>query len=215
MINLKSEAKILAHDIDKPFDFALERRLIATLISGRALLLHRSIVRNSHIPSSCIQVFGIPIEKAEAFDLFYNDSYKTSVKSKYEMPTPMRTASDTPFVSVTTLDGSINFAYSDIATVRFNSNAGQFVENTGRYIYHGNKIGAYHNEATLISSPILMVRGVFENPLLVKDYSGHYRYSEENFPMPMDMATEIRQMILKGELRIVPATQEITINDDK
>lgn len=215
MINLEIEAAKLAHAIDKPFDFALKRRLISTFIDGRAMLLRRSITSNRHIPATCIQSFAIPISKLNAFDINYVDNYKVSVGTVETVPSPIRLNTDIPFISVTSLDGSINLAHSDIATVRFNSSAGQFVSGTGRYVYHGEYVSAYHNEGALLSMGMLMFRGVMENPLDVKDYSGKFIYSETRFPMPMDMLMEVRNMILQGELNIVPETQEITINDDK
>ena len=215
MINLDNEASIIAHDIDKPFDFALKRRIIATLITGRSYLLRQSIVRNKRIPVECIQVFAIPVEKAESFSLYYIDNYKVSVRTREVVPIPIRTDMDSPFISVTSLDGSINFSYGDIATIRFNSHAGKFVSGTGRYIYHGEHVAAYTNEGSLLTSPMLLFRGVMENPLLVKDYANHYRYSEDNFPMPGDMAMTLRQMILKGELAIIPESQTIPVNYGK
>ena len=215
MINLKTEAAILAHDIDKPFDFALERRIIAIYITGRAMLLRRSITSNKQIDASLIQSFAIPIVKTKAFELHNIDNYKLSVVTREKVATPIRLNLDTPFISVSSLEGSINFAFSDITSVRFNSHAGQFVSGTGRYIYHNNYVAAYHNEPALLSMTMLLFRGVFENPLEIKDYSGRFVYNETNFPMPMDMAMEIRSMILRGDLQIPPETQEITINDDK
>lgn len=214
MINLKEQAAILAHDIDKPFDFPLERRLIAMLIDGRASLLRRSITSNKAIPAECIQAFSTPIEKAGVFGAYYVDNYKVSMKTKDSVPIPIRINASEPFISVSSQDGSINYAYADIATIRSNSKGGKFVSNTGRYIYHGTRVGLYHNEPTLATMGMIMIRGLFENPLLVKDYAGLYTYSEEQFPMPMDMAIEIRQLILKGELGILPTDQTVPINDN-
>lgn len=213
MVNLEIEAAKLAHSIDKPFDFALKRRLIRTLMDGRALLLRQSIMRNKKVSNECIQSFGIPIDKVKAFTNYYVDNYKISVISRYDIPDPLRYDFDTPFVSVTSLDGSIGFTHSDLGSLRFNSHAGEFVSGTGRYIYHGHKIAAYHNEASLLTADMLLVRGVFEYPLDVKDYSGLYTYNEEHFPMPLDMVMQIRDLINKGDLRIAPETQEVTIND--
>lgn len=215
MINLEEEATIIAHSVDKPFDFALKRRLIATIISARATLLRHSITSNRQIPSECIQVFALPIEKAESFSLYYIDNYKTSVRTKVKVPTPIRINSPEPFVSVSSLDGSINFSFADIGTVRSHSKGGKFVSKTGRYIYHGHHVGAYSNEAALLSMPMLLFRGIIENPLEVRDYANHYVYDEEHFPMPMDMAITIRDMIRKGDLSILPESQTIPINDNK
>ena len=212
MINIKQEAEIIAHGIDKPFDFALERRLIATIIDGRARLIRNSIKSNRDIPSECIQTFGMEVEKVEAFSLYYKDDYKVSVKTKERVPTPIRLDNGIPFISVTSQDGSIVYSNGDFATLKFNSNAGRFVSNTGRYIYHAEHIACYHNEGTLLTSPIIVIRGIVENPLEVSDVLNHYVYSEDNFPMPMDMAYDIRQMIYTGDLRIVPANQTVTID---
>ena len=213
MINLEIEADRLAHIIDKPFNFALKRRLIYTIIQGRAILLRQSIMRNRKIPNECIQSFGIPIEKVQSLSNYHVDNYKISVVTKYTIQQPIRYDFDTPFVSVTSLDGSINFTHSDLNSIKFNSHAGQFVSGTGRYIYHGEKIAAYHNEPALLTATMLLVRGVFENPLDVRDYSGLYTYNEEHFPMPADMIMTIGDMIKKGDLTIAPETQQITIND--
>ena len=215
MINLNTEVAILAHDIDKPFDFALKQRIIAAYITGRTSLLRRSITSNKQIDSSCIQSFAMPVVKVPYLSLYNVDDYKISVKTRYRLPVNIRINNDTPFISVTSLDGSINFTYSDLASVRFNSNAGKFVSGTGRYILDNDIVALYHNEPTLASMSMVLFRGVFENPLNVKDYSNRYKYSIEMFPMPADMAYEIRMLILKGDLQIPPATQEITINDDK
>jgi hypothetical protein len=212
MVNIEHEASIIAHSIDKPFDFALKRRLIDTIITGRALLLHRSMARNNTIPPECIQSFAVPIVKAESFSLYYIDNFKASVRTREPIPTPIRMTLDVPFISVSSLDGSINFSYSDITTVRTNSHAGKFVSKTGRYIYHGEHLGLYHNEPILLTQTMVLVRGIMENPLKVRDYANHYTYSEDNFPMPMDMAMDIRQMILKGELTIQPESQTVPIN---
>lgn len=212
MINLETEAAIVAHGIDKPFDFALKRRIIAAYITARARLLRNTITSNKEISADCIQSFAIPIEKVESFSLYYIDNYKVSIRTKEPVPVPIRLNTDTPFISVTSLDGSINLAFSDLATVRFNSHAGKFVSNTPRYIYDANIIAGYANEATLLSSPMLLFRGVIENPLLVNDYSGRYRYNEEHFPMPMDMAMDIREMIRKGDISILPENQTVTID---
>ena len=214
MINLVEQATILAHDIDKPFDFALKRRLIATYISGRAMLLRRSITSNRAVPAECIQSFAVPIEKADTLSSYYIDNYKVSVKTKETIPVPIRINSPEPFISVSTMDGSINYAYSDLMSIRSNSTrAGKFVSGTGRYIYHGQRIGVYHNEGTLLSTMMILVRGLFEQPLEVHDYSNLYTYNETHFPMPLDMATEIRNLILSGELKIVPESQTIPINN--
>jgi hypothetical protein len=212
MINLEIEAAIVAHGIDKPFDFALKRRIIAAYIDARARLLRNSITSNKQIPSDCIQSFAVPIVKAESFSLYYLDNYKLSVRTVDRVPVPIRLNQDTSFISITSIDGSINFAESDFATVRFNSSAGKFVSKTGRYIYHAEHIACYHNEPALLTSPFIMIRGVMENPLEVKDYLNQYVYNEENFPMPMDMAYDIRQMILKGDIVIPPSEQTIPIN---
>lgn len=213
MINLETEAAIVAHDIDKPFDFALKRRIIAIYITTRARLLRDSLTSNKSIPSDCIQSFAVPIEKAESFSSYYVDNFKLSVRTREKVPIPIRLNTDTLFISVTSVDGSINFAFSDFATVRFNSKAGKFVEGTGRYIYHTEHIACYSNNATLLTSPYIVIRGVMENPLLVKDYLNQYVYNENNFPMPMDMAYNIRQMILKGDIVIPPESQTVPIND--
>lgn len=212
MVNLEEQAAIIAHGIDKPFDFALKRRIIATLIGGRATLLRHSITSNRNIPSECIQSFAVPVEKAESFSLYYIDNYKVSIRTTVTIPTPIRLNLPEPFISVSTLDGSINFSYSDITTVRAHSNGGKFVSGTARYIYHSNKIGAYCNEGFLLTSPFIMIRGIMENPLDVKDYSNHYVYNEKNFPMPLDMVMDLRHMILKGDLAIIPEDQTVKIN---
>lgn len=214
MINLEEQATIIAHGIDKPFDFALKRRIIAAIIDARARLLRNSITSNRQIPTECIQSFAVPVEKAESFSLYYVDNYKVSVRTVQKVPVPIRLSQDTSFISVTSLDGSINFASADFATVRFNSHAGKFVSNTGRYIYHGEHIACYHNEGSLLTMPMIMIRGVMENPLLVQDYLNQYVYNEENFPMPLDMAYDIRQMIIKGDIVIPPASQTVPINDN-
>lgn len=213
MVNLEIEAARLAHIIDKPFDHALKQRLIYTLMQGRALLLRQSINRNKKVSSQCIQSFGTPIEKVNAFSNYYIDNYKLSVVTKYDVPVPLRYEFDTPFISVSSIDGSINFSHADIGSLRFNSHAGQFVSGTGRYIYHGEKIGAYHNEPVLLSANMLLIRGVFEDPLAITDYSGLYTYNESHFPMPADMTLQIGDLIKRGDLSIAPENQEITIND--
>ena len=60
---------------------------------------------------------------------------------------------------------------------------------------------------------LLLVRGIFEHPLEVTDYSGLYVYNEEHFPMPLDMTLQIADLIRKGELAVAPETQQVTIND--
>lgn len=215
MINLNVEADKIAHSLDAPFDFALKQRVIATIIDARATLIRQTFIKNDLIPIECIQAFGVKVEKEHPFGLYYKDGYKLSVKSVDTVPNPIRLDSDSPFISITSMDGSINFSFGDFATVAFNSNAGKFVSGTGRYIYHGERIALYTNNAALLTSPIVIVRGVMANPLEVKDYSGLYSYGIEKFPMPMDMLVIIRDMIRRGEFAIKPETREITLNDEK
>jgi hypothetical protein len=101
-----------------------------------------------------------------------------------------------------------------MATVRFNSHAGEFVSGTNRYIYHGERLGLYTNNSSLLTSPIILIRAVFEDPFAIKDYSGLYTYGLDKFPIPLDMMATIRDLILSKDLRIKPETKEITINND-
>jgi len=215
MINLEIEATNIASIIDKPLNFPLKRRIVNSIITARANLLRQSIVRNRTIPSECIQAFTTKVEKVDPFSIYYNSGYKGCKKTKEIISTPLRVNSDTPFISVSLgLEGTVLFAHSDLGAVTFNANT-KFGKGTGRYVYTSERIYLYHNHPQFLASPVVLIRGVFENPLDVVDYSGQFRYSEENFPMNMDMMITIKDMIRRGELVIQPENKEVQVDGDR
>jgi len=215
MINLEVEATNIASIIDKPLSFPLKRRIIQSIITARAYLLRQSIVRNRNIPSECMQTFATKIEKVKPFSIYYNSAYLNTRRTVNTIATPLKLDFDTPFISVTAgVAGSINFAHSDLNSLQFNVNT-KFGGKVGRYIYSNERVYVYHNHPQFMAAPTISIKGVFENPLDIVDYSGQFRYSEENFPMNMDMMTTIKDMIRRGELVIPPDNKEVTIDGDR
>lgn len=212
MINLDTLATEIIHAIDKPFNIPLKYRVIDAIEHGRTVLIRRSIKSNKVIDAALIQSFGSNLEKVEIFSNFYVNDYKVNRRTINYIPSPIRLDSDSPFISVSSMDGSINFAFAEFTNLRFN-NGSQFARGTGRYMYMNN-VYLYHNEAHFASANQVLIRGVFERPLEVRDYSNHFRYSVYSYPMPDDMATEIKNLIITGELQIPPKSQEVTINSD-
>ena len=215
MINLEVEATNIASIIDKPLDFPLKRRIINSIIRAGNTLLRQSIVKNKTVPVEVIQSFVTKVEKVQPFSTYFVDGYKAVMRTTDTMPNPLRYNSDYPFETVSAgIGGGITFANSDINTVRFNSK-GLFTGKVGRYVYINERIYLYHNSPVNVGAPTILVRGVFENPLDVVDYSGQFRYSEENYPISADLITTIKDMIRRGELAIEPEDKTVDIDNDK
>lgn len=208
MVNLEVEAVAIAAIIDKPLDFVLQRRIINTIVNARATLLRQSIVSNKQIPDECIQDVILKVEKVTAFSTYRNNNFKHQRVTSVDVPTPIRTNMDTPFESVSSISGDLNFTHSRIGIVG-SQNKGRFTKQVGRYTYNNNRVRIYHNEGAFMGMSEILLRYVLDNPL---DYNGT---SEENFPLNRDMIFTIKDMIKRGDLNIIPEDREIKVDNDK
>lgn len=179
----------------------------------RAMFIRRDFARNGMVTRHFEQNLGClklkKMDAAQCCDFKTGcDVYRTVLK----IPKTVRFAFRDAITFVGHINGSDPIALVEAHMLKYVVH--------DRYTAHKPKaymIGDYLYLYNPGDMEYVNVRGVFEDPEDLKDYtcedSTCYDDSVTEFPIPMDMLALINQGILQGELQIIASTVSDTIND--
>lgn len=206
---------IKAHSDDSNYS---DQYLYNLIKSYRNLFLKRKYESRKTISPLVWQTICLPLEVSKYHDCDCIDVGCNVLKSTTIIPSVL-VGRNKPFIKVQTFDG-VSIPYITPDRVKTNKYTNVLAEATGYYIQN-KKLVIWNN----LDIRAVLVPGIYENPLLLADYSlcdkdgksynaCSYDPLSEDFPVDQDLVPDIRMSVLK-ELGISLQIQEDTTNDSQ
>jgi len=209
-VNLIKLSEEIAHDLDRPLDHALKIKIQSIIKEQRVFHIRRTFTNNRTLSPEFMQTFYTPITSRSVDAPYSSSSYECFAKTLEDIPSPIRIDIDSPFQDVTSDDGSIAFAHTKLSSLKFNSIT-TCTKNVPRYIYLNGKIYLYFNRGTIIPVQGLLITGLFEDPMQIRDYNNDANYYEMNYPIPYDLVSDIKQYIRQSMVNARSDNKDIKI----
>ncbi len=210
-VDLLQISEEIAHDLGRPLDHALKMKIKSMIKEQRSFHLRRSYERTRSIHESYLQTFFTPITKQNLNAPYNSSAYDCSSKTLESIPNPLRLDMGSPFHDVYSHDGTILFSYTKLSSLKFN-NITTCTKHLPRYVYINGKIYTYFNRNAIIPIQGLLITGVFEDPLSIRDYNNDADYYELNYPMPYDLVSVVKQYIIQSMVNIGNDDKDVTIH---
>lgn len=200
----------IAHDLRRPLDHALKVKVRSMFQEQRAFHMRRSIERTRSLSDEYFQTFFTPCTK-RLEPPYKSSSYECTSRTLEVIPAPLRIDYDSPFQNITSQDGSITFAHTKLSSLKFNGITTCTV-NVPRYVYINGHIYTYFNREAIIPVQGLLIGGIFENPLAIRDYNNDVDFYEVNYPIPFDLVSTIKQFIVQSMQPGLSDDKDITLD---
>lgn len=198
MASLNGIAEHIAYELKDPLNFVLREHIKFSIKYWRAVLIRRDVTRNG-LSDEFLQRFYfdlVPVDKADACNFNLDCQI---LRSKFEIPKPIRLNNDILFKFVGSVDGKAwtYTEYEEIPYVAYNKYTSKQIRytwvNRYFYIFGNNKLkkGA--------------VQAPFADPSIINtscDTSTCYT-DDLDFPIAEDMLQQIIQGILSTEYKIM------------
>lgn len=195
-VDLYQIADEIAHDLRRPLDHALTVKIRSMLKEQRVFHMRRSIERTRTIPEQYFQTFFTPTSKRLEAP-YKSSAYDCTSKTLEVIPTPIRIDWDSPFQNITSQDGGITFAYTKLASLKFNGIT-TCTRSVPRYVYINGHIYTYFNRDAVIPIQGLLISSVFDDPLQIRDYNNDADFYEINYPIPFELLSTMKQFIIQS-----------------
>lgn len=183
------------------------------IIAERANMIKSHLENGKLVDEVFIQDLGcIPLEVVDAAECCDITTDCTVIRTAVELPQEIR------FTRVGPIDKtSKRFTMIPYESVNYNGN-GKFNKNLIFAFHLNNRIYLKSNDSNIGLLEYINVRGVFEDPRLIKDFlcaDGKPCYSDdESFPMPKWMEVHIRERLITSYLRSEQLPKDLN-NDAK
>lgn len=209
MATLNQIADRIAYSLNDPFNYQLKENIKFSVKTWRAFLIRQDILRNG-LSDEFLQRFYVDLVKVDKADACNFDLNCLILRTKFEVPKPIRLNNDILFKFVGTVDGK-PFTYVEYEEVAYTAYT-KFSTNLIRYNYTNGYLYIFGN--TKLKK--LAIQAVFVNPEEINnscDEETCYKDDKE-FPISEDMIKIIISGIMSGEFKIQPKDEEVTIEAD-
>lgn len=210
MASLNAIAEHIAYELKDPLNVVLKENIKFSIKYWRALLIRRDIAKNG-LSDEFLQRFYfdlVTVDKADACN-FNLDCL--ILRSKFEIPTPIRLNNDILFKFVGNVDGKAwtYTEYEEVPYVAYN----KFTSKEIRYTYVNRYFYIFGNTKLRKGA----VQAPFADPALINtSCTTDTCYSDDvDFPIAADMLQQIVQGILTTEYKIMnPKDEEVEIDTE-
>lgn len=198
MASLNAIAEHIAYELKDPLNVVLKENIKFSIKYWRALLIRRDIARNG-LSDEFLQRFYfdlVPVDKADACNFNLDCQI---LRSKFEIPTPIRLNNDILFKFVGSVDGKpwTYTEYEEVPYVAYN----KFTSKEIRYTFVNRYFYIFGNNKLRKGA----VQAPFSDPTLINtSCTQDSCYSDDSeFPIAADMLQQITQGILSTEFKIM------------
>lgn len=198
MASLNAIAEHIAYELKDPLNVVLKENIKFSIKYWRALLIRRDIARNG-LSDEFLQRFYfdlVPVDKADACNFNLDCQI---LRSKFEIPTPIRLNNDILFKFVGSVDGKpwTYTEYEEVPYVAYN----KFTSKEIRYTFVNRYFYIFGNNKLRKGA----VQAPFSDPTLINtSCTQDSCYSDDlEFPIAADMLQQITQGILSTEFKIM------------
>lgn len=218
-ISLNKVAESVAHTLGLPYDIFLQEKIKFSAIQYRALLIRRDLERNfitrNFLQSlSCLEL--ICVDSAECCNV---NTYEKILRTKEQIPVPLRTKDYDSFHSVSTIDiqKRKSFIETTFENLKYRREL-KFTSTEPCYVYHNNYV--YIFDKPTPNFKYIDIDSVFEDPRQVgnlSDCNGKNCYSDDDiFPMGADQYPALEAYLLEtyGKSQRKVDNEEVTINEN-
>lgn len=211
MASLNKIAERIAYALNDPLNVELKENIKFSIKYWRATLIRRDVARNGQ-SDEFLQRFYFDLIKVDKADACNFNLDCLILRSKFEIPKPIRLNNDILFKFVGSVDGKpwTFTEYEEIAYTAYN----KFTSLQIRYAYINNYIYVFGN----IKLKKGAIQAPFADPSIINNSCDNTLcYSDDlEFPIAEDMLQSIIQGILTTEFRIMqPKDNEVEIETDK
>jgi hypothetical protein len=210
LTTLNSISEHIAFLLKEPLNIELRQNIKASVKYWRAALIRRDVTRNG-LSDEFLQRIYIDLIKVDKADACNFNLDCLILKTKIEIPKPIRLNNDILFKFVGTVNGKpFTFVeYEEIPYTAYN----KFTSKVIRYNYTNNYIYIFGN--TKLKK--LAIQAIFSNPEDINtscDILDCYN-DDKPFPIAEDMLQQIVQGILSTEYRLInQGDDEVEIDTD-
>lgn len=198
MASLNAIAEHIAYELKDPLNVVLKENIKFSIKYWRALLIRRDIARNG-LSDEFLQRFYfdlVPVDKADACNFSLDCQI---LRSKFEIPTPIRLNNDILFKFVGSVNGKpwTYTEYEEVPYVAYN----KFTSKEIRYTFVNRYFYIFGNNKLRKGA----VQAPFSDPTLINtSCTQDSCYSDDSeFPIAADMLQQITQGILSTEFKIM------------
>jgi hypothetical protein len=210
MATLNQIAERIAYALNDPLNVELKENAKFSIKYWRATLIRRDVARNGQ-SDEFLQRFYFDLVKVDKADACNFNLDCLILRSKFEVPKPIRLNNDILFKFVGSVDGKAwTFTeYEEVPYTAYN----KFTSSQIRYAYINNYIYVFGNTKLKKGA----IQASFANPSVINnscDASTCYSDDSE-FPIAEDMLQQIIQGILSTEFKMMkPKDNEVEIDTD-
>lgn len=208
MASLNEIAYSIADKIGKPIDYLFINDIKHSIITYRALFIRQDYTKNGFYNPLVIQDLGcVETEKVDSAECCEYESGCDVVRTKLELPDPIRLKGLEDFIFVGGIDKRTRFSMIIPEELNYLCQS-KYTKRFSRYYYLNKRIYLYE-----VPPGVINVRGIFADPRQASKFKrcgdDTPCYSDDDsFPCPEDMIVGIRNGILGGELRILRDTND-------
>ena len=210
MTTLNSISEHIAFLLKDPLNTQLRQNIKASIKYWRATLIRRDVTRNG-LSDEFLQRIYVDLVKVDKADACNFNLDCLILKTKVEIPKPIRLNNDILFKFVGSVDGKpFTFVeYEEVAYTAYN----KFTSKVIRYNYTNGYLYIFGN----LKLKKLAIQAIFINPEEInKSCDDTDCYNDDKpFPIAEDMLQQIVQGILSTEFRLVnQGDDEVEIDTD-
>jgi hypothetical protein len=206
-MTLEQLAASIAHNIGKPHDYALKKRLEYEIVSKRATLIKRELDKNKRISGQFVQevrcIATTTTDQSEC-----GNTNVTIRKTNVDVPRPIKSDGFSGFLYVGGISKSDPYGLIVPEEVPFLM-SGSCSREATRYAYMNDRIYIYGSNPTEIT-----IRGIFEDPREVEKMNGVANcQTDASIDLPAYMEDTIKDMIYKELRAMMLVPNEIKPNE--
>lgn len=210
MNTLDGLAESIAAGLGQAHDFAFKERIKFNIKYWRALLIRQDVERNV-IDRGVIQGVCLDLEKVDASECCDVTLGCKILRTSLKLPKVIKFKQKAPFTFAGTLNNK-SFIWSKKEDWNIDSYK-KYTSTITKYDYFNNYVYVWTNNLNLKH---LFIKSIFEYPEEVldcatKDSVDVVCYDENNYPMSMEMAARISELIIKGELRFLNRDDDMEV----
>lgn len=207
MATLNESAEHIAFELKDPLNVELKENIKFSLKYWRATLIRRDVARNG-MSTEFLQRYYFDLIKVDKADACNFNLDCQILRSKYEIPVPIRLNNDSAYKFIGDVNGKgwTETEYEEIPYVAYNKYTSKDIRvaivNRYFYVFGNTKLRKG------------MTQAAWANPSLINnDCEGNCYTDDSEFPLPLDMLQQITQGILSTEYKIMNfKDNEVEIN---
>lgn len=210
MSTLNQIAENTAYKLKDPLNFELKENIKFTVKYWRALLIRRDVLRNG-MSDEFLQRYYFDLVKVDKADACNFDLDCQILRSKFEIPKPIRLNNDILFKFVGSADGKpwTYTEYEEIPYTAYN----KFTSREIRYSWINRYFYVFGNNKLTKGA----VQAPWADPSIINTScdSGSCYSDDKEFPIAEDMLKDIINGMLTGEFKMLNKDDEVSIEEDK